>query len=66
MRDTLSYKTDPASALVSINPRNGAIRAMAALTPGKKKNQYNLATQGQRQTGSTFKTFVLTAAVARG
>ena len=66
MRETLPDTTDPAAALVSINPGNGAIRAMAARTPGKKKNQYNLATQGQRQTGSTFKTFVLTAAVAQG
>jgi penicillin-binding protein 1A len=66
MRETLPDATDPAAALVSINPGNGAIRAMAARTPGKKKNQYNLATQGQRQTGSTFKTFVLTAAIAQG
>jgi penicillin-binding protein 1A len=66
MRETLPDATDPAAALVSINPGNGAIRAMAARTPGKKRNQYNLATQGQRQTGSTFKTFVLTAAVAQG
>jgi penicillin-binding protein 1A len=66
MRETLPDTTDPAAALVSINPGNGAIRAMAARTPGKKRNQYNLATQGQRQTGSTFKTFVLTAAVAQG
>ena len=66
MHETLTEPTDPASALISINPGNGAIRAMAAITPGTKKNQYNLATQGQRQTGSTFKTFDLTAAVAQG
>jgi penicillin-binding protein 1A len=66
MRETLTERTDPASALVSINPGNGAIRAMTAITPGKKRNQYNLATQGQRQAGSTFKTFVLAAAVAEG
>jgi penicillin-binding protein 1A len=66
MRDTLTEANDPAAALVSINPGNGAIRAMTAVTPGKKGNQYNLATQGQRQAGSTFKTFVLTAAVAEG
>ncbi|MFL5939934.1 MAG: transglycosylase domain-containing protein, partial [Gaiellaceae bacterium] len=66
MQETLPDPTDPAAALVSINPGNGAIRAMAARTPGKKKNQYNLAAQGQRQTGSTFKTFDLTAAIAQG
>jgi penicillin-binding protein 1A len=66
MLETLPDPTDPAAALISINPGNGAIRAMAARTPGKKKNQYNLATQGQRQTGSTFKTFDLTAAIAQG
>ena len=66
MRETLTERDDPASALVAINPGNGAIRAMTAITPGKKGNQYNLATQGQRQAGSTFKTFVLAAAVAEG
>jgi len=64
--DTLYYSTDPASALVSIDPRTGAIRAMTAVIPNRKKNQFNLASQGKRQAGSTFKTFVLTAAVERG
>ena len=66
IQDTLPYKTDPSSALVSIDPNNGAIRAMVAVTPNSKKNQYNLVSQGRRQAGSTFKTFVLTAAVERG
>ena len=66
IQDTLPYKTDPSSALVSIDPSNGAIRAMVAVTPNSKKNQYNLVSQGRRQAGSTFKTFVLTAAVERG
>lgn len=63
---TLPYSDDPAAAIVSINPSNGAIRAMTAVTPGKRGNQFNLASQGRRQAGSTFKTFVLTAAVAEG
>jgi penicillin-binding protein 1A len=63
---TLPYRDDPAAAIVSINPANGAIRAMTAVTPGKRGNQFNLASQGRRQAGSTFKTFVLTAAVAEG
>jgi len=64
--DTLYYSSDPAAAIVSINPANGAIRAMAAVTPGKKGNQFNLAAQARRQPGSTFKVFVLTAAVNMG
>jgi penicillin-binding protein 1A len=63
---TLPYRDDPAAAIVSINPANGAIRAMAAVTPGRRGNQFNLASQARRQAGSTFKTFVLTAAVAEG
>jgi penicillin-binding protein 1A len=66
IRDTLPYKEDPAAALVSIDPKTGAIRAMVAVTPQRVKNQYNLISQGRRQAGSTFKTFVLTAAVERG
>ena len=63
---TLPYRDDPAAAIVSINPANGAIRAMTAVTPGRRGNQFNLASQGRRQAGSTFKTFVLAAAIAEG
>jgi penicillin-binding protein 1A len=63
---TLSAKTDPASALVSIDPSSGAIRAMTAVTPGRTGNQFNLAAQAKRQAGSTFKMFVLAAAVNQG
>jgi penicillin-binding protein 1A len=66
IRDTLYYRTDPAAAIVSIDPRTGAIRAMTGVIPGRAKNQFNLAAQARRQAGSTFKTFVLTTAVARG
>jgi penicillin-binding protein 1A len=66
MKSTLNLDTDPASALVSINPKNGAIRAMSAEIPGKKNNQFNLAAQGRRQAGSSFKTFVLTEAIREG
>jgi len=66
IRDTLYLRTDPAAAVVSINPANGAIRAMTAVTPGRYGNQFNLASQARRQPGSTFKTFVLTAAVNEG
>jgi penicillin-binding protein 1A len=64
--ETLYSKTDPAAAIVSINPANGAIRAMTAVTPGRRGNQFNIVAQAKRQAGSTFKTFVLTTAVAQG
>jgi len=66
IRDTLDEPTDPASALISISPRTGAIRAMAAIVPNRPKNQFNLLSQARRQPGSTFKTFVLAAAVEVG
>jgi penicillin-binding protein 1A len=66
IRRTLDAKGDPAAALVAINPGNGAIRAMAAVTPGSTGNQFNLVAQARRQPGSTFKVFVLTAAVEQG
>ena len=65
--DTLYLKDDPAAALVSINPANGAIRAMTVgLSRARKKNEFNLVAQARRQAGSTFKTFVLTQAVDDG
>jgi penicillin-binding protein 1A len=66
IRDTLTEPSDPAAALISISPRTGAIRAMTAVIPNRPKNQFNLLSQARRQPGSTFKTFVLTAAVAQG
>ena len=66
IKDTLNQTGDPASALVSINPDNGAIRAMNAVAPERKNLQFNLAAQGRRQAGSAFKTFVLTEAIEEG
>jgi penicillin-binding protein 1A len=57
---------DPAAALVAIDPRTGAIRAMASLVPGRKQPLFNLASQAHRQAGSAFKTFTLTAALEDG
>jgi penicillin-binding protein 1A len=65
MQNTLPYSTDPSSALVSIDPRNGEIRAMLSNSPGGE-SQFNLAAQGHRQPGSTFKAFVLTTAIKQG
>jgi penicillin-binding protein 1A len=61
----LPYSTDPAAAVVSIDPHNGAILAMAS-SGSYNQNQYNLAAQGHRQPGSSFKTYVLTDAINRG
>src|SRR6266536_298629 len=66
IRDTLYLRDDPAAAVVSIAPVNGAIRAMTAVTPGRTGNQFNLVAQARRQPGSTFKVFVLTAAIEQG
>jgi penicillin-binding protein 1A len=65
MRSTLPYATDPSSALVSIDPRNGQIRAMVS-SSNYAESQFNLAAQGRRQPGSTFKAFVLTTAIKQG
>ena len=66
IRETLYETDDPAAGVISINPKNGAIRAMTAVIPGNTKNQFNLLSQARRQSGSTFKTFVLAAAVEQG
>jgi penicillin-binding protein 1A len=65
MRSALPYSTDPSSALVSIDPRNGHIRAMVS-SSDYEASKFNLAAQGHRQPGSTFKTFVLTTAIRQG
>jgi penicillin-binding protein 1A len=56
---------DPASAIVTINPHNGYIEAMAE-SESYDQSQYNLASQGHRQPGSTFKAIVLADALSRG
>jgi penicillin-binding protein 1A len=65
MRSALPYSTDPAAALVSIDPASGEIEAMASGSD-YAQSQFNLAAQGHRQPGSTFKTFVLTTAIKQG
>jgi penicillin-binding protein 1A len=65
MRSALPYSTDPSSALVSIDPGNGEIEAMVS-SSSYDSSQFNLAAQGHRQPGSTFKAFVLTTAIKQG
>jgi penicillin-binding protein 1A len=66
LSEELPARHDPAGTIVSIDPASGAIRAMAAVTPGTPGNEFNLATTAERQAGSTFKPIVLAAAVAEG
>ena len=66
IKRTLYLKSDPASAIVSIDPDTGAIRAMTAVIPGKRRIQFNLAAQGRRLAGSAFKPFTLTTAILQG
>jgi penicillin-binding protein 1A len=61
----LNQPEDPASAVVTINPANGNIEAMAE-SESYKSSQYNLAADGHRQPGSTFKAIVLADALSRG
>ena len=57
--------SDPSAAIVTIDPSNGYIRAMASSTKYQDRT-FNLAAQGHRQPGSAFKTMVLTAAIRAG
>jgi penicillin-binding protein 1A len=61
----LNLPTDPSSAIVTIDPSNGHILTMAS-SGTYKGRQFNLAAQGHRQPGSSFKTFVLTTAIKEG
>ncbi len=56
---------DPAAALVAIDPRDGRVLAMVG-GDNYRESQFNLAVQGERQPGSSFKPFVLAAALEQG
>jgi penicillin-binding protein 1A len=55
----------PSSAIVSIDPRNGDILAMAS-SAQYGKSKFNLAAQGHRQPGSSFKVMALMTALRLG
>jgi penicillin-binding protein 1A len=59
----LREKTDPAAALVAIDPRTGAVRAMISYLPDGKTMKFNLASQSGRTAGSSFKPFTLATAI---
>ena len=58
--EVLDGEADPAAAVVTVEPQTGALRALAG-----KEGDFNLALHARRQPGSTFKPFVLAAALKK-
>jgi len=65
-RSVLHTSTDPATAIVSIDPRNGAVKAMVSYLPNGRHLDFNLATDSHRSTGSAFKPITLATALDEG
>src|SRR6266550_9137255 len=64
-----SITTDPSGAVVVLDPRTGFVRALVGgrdFFGSEPEAKFDLATQGMRQTGSSFKPFVLATALAQG
>jgi penicillin-binding protein 1A len=61
----LKDENGPAAALVAVDPRDGAVKAMIGGS-NFRESQFNLAVQGERQAGSSFKPFVLATALNDG
>jgi penicillin-binding protein 1A len=61
----LGDPSGPTAALVTIDPRDGRVLAMFGGN-NFHKSQFNLAVQGERQAGSSFKPFVLATALKEG
>jgi penicillin-binding protein 1A len=61
----LAYSGDPSASLVAIESSTGEVRAMVG---GRNYDQspFNLATEGERQPGSSFKAFDLAGALEDG
>jgi penicillin-binding protein 1A len=66
VKSVLRVKSDPAAAVVAIDPRTGAVKAMQTYIPDGRQWKFNLATQSTRQAGSSFKPFVLATAIDQG
>ena len=61
----LSQLPEVEGALVSLDPKNGAIKALVGGFSYAQSN-FNRATQAQRQPGSSFKPFIYAAALDKG
>jgi penicillin-binding protein 1A len=63
--DNLPYAEDPSAAVVAIENSTGDVRAMVG---GRDYDEspFNLATEGERQPGSSFKAFDLAEALEQG
>ena len=59
------YSSDPTAAVASVDVETGAIVALAS-SRGYETSNFNVASQAHRQPGSSFKPFVLTAALREG
>jgi penicillin-binding protein 1A len=61
----LKEPNGPSAALVTIRPSTGEVLAMYG-GDNFRQSQFNLAVQGERQPGSSFKPFVLATALKQG
>ncbi len=65
IESVLKEPNGPSAALVAIRPRTGEVLAMYG-GDNFRQSQFNLAVQGERQPGSSFKPFVLATALKEG
>ena len=65
IKKNLKAPGSPSSALATIDPQTGHIKAMAS-SSNYGDSKFNLAAQGRRQPGSTFKVMVMMAALREG
>jgi membrane peptidoglycan carboxypeptidase len=65
IENVLKEPNGPSAALVSIRPKTGEVVAMYG-GDNFRQSQFNLAVQGERQPGSSFKPFVLATALKQG
>ncbi len=65
LTQSLPNPSGPAAALVAIDNATGEVRALVNST-NYADRPFNLATQGQRQPGSTVKPFILAEAMKKG
>ncbi|MFL6020981.1 MAG: PBP1A family penicillin-binding protein [Gaiellaceae bacterium] len=65
IQSVLREPNGPSAALVAVRPRTGEILAMYG-GDNFRQSQFNLAVQGERQPGSSFKPFVLATALKEG